>query len=85
MLQHLYLYRQGDKERIQEFLSTLQQLTDEELNERQQDAKRKGIFGVHAQGLFLIALHLETKKRFQQSEIVIEVIASSVLKRTRLL
>ncbi|MGI8597763.1 MAG: hypothetical protein ACR2KB_00780 [Chitinophagaceae bacterium] len=72
MLQHLYLPRQSDSERIQEFLKDLQQLSDEELKVREQNAKSQGIFGVHAQGLYLIALHQETKKRFHESDIVIE-------------
>ena len=71
-MEHLYISRLGDKQIIKEYRERLKKLSDSEMIEAGESAKKTGIVGVHAQALYLIALWYEMKDRFIDSPIVVE-------------
>ena len=56
MLSQIYEGRQGDTEIIEEYYQRFLEISYSELTQECITAKKKGIFGVHRQALFLIAL-----------------------------
>jgi len=56
MLSQIYLGRPGDEEIIEEYYQHFLAISYEELTQKCITAKKQGIFGVHRQALFLIAL-----------------------------
>jgi len=63
MLSQIYSGRPGDAEIIKNFSQDFQKLNDEELSQKCIEAKKQGIFGVHRQSLYLIALFKAAKDR----------------------
>jgi preprotein translocase subunit SecA len=63
MLSQIYSGRTGDSEIIENYYQNFQKLNDEELSQKCIEAKKQGIFGVHRQSLYLIALFKAAKDR----------------------
>ena len=63
MLSQIYSGRPGDAEIIENYSQDFQKLTDEELSQKCIVAKKQGVFGVHRQSLYLIALFKAAKDR----------------------
>ncbi|WP_291400479.1 hypothetical protein [Daejeonella sp.] len=63
MLSQIYSDRAGDAEIIENYFQAFQKLNDEELSQKCSEAKKQGIFGVHRQSLYLIALFKAAKDR----------------------
>ncbi len=63
MLQYIYIKRDGDQERYNEFKNQLVNLKNHELEARFESALQCGIVGSHAQGLYLFALWKQGKDR----------------------
>jgi hypothetical protein len=63
MLSQIYSGRPGDAEIIENYSQDFQKLNDEELSQKCIAAKKQGIFGVHRQSLYLIALFKAAKDR----------------------
>lgn len=63
MLSQIYSDRAGDAEIIENYFQAFQKLNDEELSQKCIEAKKQGIFGVHRQSLYLIALFKAAKDR----------------------
>ena len=72
MLEHLYIQRIGDRERVIEFYENLKKSSKAELVASYNNAVRIGIVGAHAQALHLIALNWSFHDAFQKSPIKIE-------------
>ena len=71
MLEHLYIQRTGDRERVIELYENLKKSSKAELVASYNNAVRIGIVGAHAQGLHLIALNRSFHDAFQKSPIKI--------------
>jgi hypothetical protein len=71
-LQHLYISRPGDKDRIRENYASLMDISDEQLVENYNRQARLGIVGVHAQVLFLLAMNVQFMFRFGTSPLTIK-------------
>ncbi len=63
MLSQIYQGRPGDAVAIEEYYQRFLEISYEELTQECITAKKKGIFGVHRQSLFLIALNKAAKER----------------------
>jgi len=63
MLSQIYSGRPGDAEIIENYSQDFQKLSDEELCQKCIAAKKQGVFGVHRQSLYLIALFKAAKDR----------------------
>jgi hypothetical protein len=72
MLEHLYIQRTGDRERVIELYENLKKSSKAELVASYNNTVRIGIMGAHAQGLHLIALNRSFLDAFQKSPIKIE-------------
>jgi hypothetical protein len=72
MLEHVFIPRMGDRERVVELYENLKKSSKAELVASYNNAVRIGIVGVHAQALHLIALNWSFKDAFQKSPIKIE-------------
>ncbi len=66
------IYRQGDREIILNYIEGFKNLTNEEFVVKVNDFSQKGLFGVHQQGLFFIALLKECKNRGLISPLKVE-------------
>ena len=71
-MQHLYISRSGDREKVLEHIEMLKVLSDEEISKRFESAKKVGIVGSHGQILYLIALRIVMIERFGESGIIVE-------------
>ena len=72
MTGHVYIYRQGDREIILNYIQNFKTLSNEELLAKAVDFSKKGFFGVHQQGLYFIALWKECKNRCLESPLQVE-------------
>ncbi len=72
MLEHVFIPRMGDRERVVELYENLKKSSKPELVASYNNAVRIGIVGAHAQALHLIALNWSFKDAFQKSPIKIE-------------
>jgi len=68
---HVYIARAGDHEVITNYLADFNTKSHTELFAAYNTAQGKGFFGVHQQGLFIIAMHLTFNKRFGKSPITV--------------
>jgi hypothetical protein len=68
-LQHFYIGRPGDKERIIEGIRSFMEEDDAALIESYNHQAKLGIVGVHAQGLQLLAMRQVFLKRFGKSPV----------------
>lgn len=66
---HIYISRAGDREVISNYLADFNTKGNADLIAEYNNAQLKGFFGVHQQGLFIIAMHLTFNKRFAKSPI----------------
>ena len=71
-MQHVYIQREGDLEKVKEKLEYFKVKTNEELIDSYNDSVNCGIVGVHAQGLHLIAMRIEFLSRFKKSPVTLE-------------
>jgi hypothetical protein len=71
MLEHLYIQRTGDRERVIELYENLKKSSKAELVASYNNAVRIGIVGAHEQALRLIALNQSFHDAFQKSPIKI--------------
>ncbi len=78
----VYIYRKGDREIILNYIEGFKNLTDEEFMAKVNDFSQKGLFGVHQQGLFFIALWKECKNREMESLLKVEGNLLSIQKET---
>lgn len=69
---HLYIPREGDRERFLERLEYWRAQSNEELVKAYHKLCEHGFFGVHAQGLSVIAQHKVFTERFGKSPIRFE-------------
>jgi preprotein translocase subunit SecA len=72
MLSQIYSGRDGDAEIIENYLQDFQKLNDEELSQKCIEAKKQGIFGVHRQSLYLMALFKAAKDRSISSHLDVQ-------------
>lgn len=72
MLTQLYIGRSGDGKMINEHREQLRTLSNEEIIKAGESARKVGIVGVHAQGLYLAALWHEMNYRSIECPIIIE-------------
>ena len=72
MLSQIYSGRDGDAEIIENYSQDFQKLNDEELSQKCIEAKKQGIFGVHRQSLYLIALFKAAKDRSISSHLDVQ-------------
>ena len=72
MLEHVFIPRTGDRERVIELYENLKKSSKAELVASYNNAVRIGIVGAHAQAIRLIALNWSFKDVFQKSPIKIE-------------
>ena len=71
-MKHLFMPREGDKERFLNNLGHFRKKSDQELIDAYQREANIGITGVHAQALHLLALRKVMKERFGESPITLE-------------
>lgn len=71
-MEYVYIPRSGDKAVILEYRENFQTETTQMLVDRYNQEAKKGIVGVHRQGLFLIAMHFEFLERFDKSPLEIK-------------
>ena len=71
-MKHVYINRIGDREKIIEYKSDLEKLSNRKLIDRYNSLAKVGIVGVHQQVLLIIALHQLFLKRFKKSPILVE-------------
>ena len=72
MLSQIYSGRDGDAEIIENYSQDFQKLNDEELSQKCIEAKKQGIFGVHRQSLYLMALFKAAKDRSISSHLDVQ-------------
>ena len=63
MLSQIYQGRPGDTEIIEEYYQKFLAISYEELTQKCITARKQGVFGVHRQALFLIALNKAAVER----------------------
>ncbi len=68
----VYIYRQGDREIILNYIEGFKSLRDEEFMTKVIDFGHKGLFGVHHQGLYFIALWKECENRGLKSPLKVQ-------------
>jgi hypothetical protein len=71
-MKHVFIPREGDKERFFEYESHFRECSDQELNEAYQRQARCGMTGVHAQAVYLLALKEVMEERFGESPVTLE-------------
>ena len=71
-MEQIYIRRQGDKEQISKHLANMKQYSDKKLIKRYNSSVKTGIVGVHAQGLYLLAMRIEFLRRFDKSPVRFE-------------
>ena len=71
-MKHVFIPREGDKERFAERVRQFREFGDQELIEAYHRQVRCGITGVHAQAVYLLALRTVTGARFGGSSITLE-------------
>ena len=71
-MEHLFIERSGDKEKIKELLIEFKLCSKQDLVSRYNRSVEVGILGVHAQGQMLIALRFAFTTTFGKSPINIE-------------
>ena len=71
-MKHLFIPREGDRERLLENVTRLSEYSDQKLIEAYHNAARCGIVGAHAQAIYLLALRRVMIERFGNSPITLE-------------
>ena len=71
-MKHVHIQRKGDREQISSFHKNIKEKTNQELVDSYNQSQQKGLFGVHAQALYIIALRFELLKRFNKSPITVK-------------
>ncbi len=71
-MKHVFIPREGDKERFADYENHFRELSDQELIEAYHRQVRCGITGVHAQAVYLLALRKVMGERFGGSPITLE-------------
>jgi|GEM_PF-3354025 len=69
---HLYIPRQGDRDLFTDYYNDFMKLGDLELENANVSAKKTGLFGVHQQGLRLLALYKASNDKGVTSSIKVE-------------
>ncbi len=69
MLSHLYISREGDREIITEYVEEWRDKSHAELIASYNRSQKKGFFGVHRQGLYILSMHFAFLKRYSKSPI----------------
>lgn len=77
-LQHVFTFRSGDREKIEENIRLLKEKSNEELIASYNKQAELGIVGAHAQALYLVALYREFTKRFGESPV--EIIDNRIIR-----
>lgn len=69
---HLYIPRRGDRDFFINYYNDFMKLSDLELENANISAKKTGLFGVHQQGLRLLALYKASYDKGVTSSIKVE-------------
>ncbi len=69
---HIFIQRKGDIEKINNYKEYLNNKTANELITTYNKSYNLGFVGVHQQAIFILALHYQFRKRFNDTPVKIE-------------